>query len=233
MDKLTQNTVNFVVNLVLKVLLAIAAIALLFYAGSNLLNPAKLFSLKRNKPTITVERTPMTVQDVRAVGKLVTANYYDEVVVRCVKDSLVRTREKDKNSVIVIIQTVHARLGIDLQRLEENDIKVQGDTSVWIKLPPVECLHLIMNPSDTDVYSESKGNKAWSLEQMKEALEPAMEMRKDEVIHSPAMEKARQGAEDLIWEFLTAFGYRHISIEHTLPEPEDTNQVNPVPESTT
>ena len=54
-----------------------------------------------------------------------------------------------------------------------------------------------------------------------------------EITKEQAMEKARQGAEDLIREFLTAFGYRHISIEHTLPEPEDTNQVNPVPESTT
>ena len=229
MGKLTQNTVDFVASLVLKVVGAIAAIALLFAAGGSLFNPASLFSFKRSKNTLTIERTPMTVQDVRAVGKLVTASYYDEIIVKCNKKDLVRTNQGDKAGEMVIIQKAHARIGIDLEKLRDEDIQVQGDTSILIKLPPVECLHFIMNPSDTDIYSETKGNKGWSFEQLQEAMEPVkVELRK-EVEASKVMDKARQGAEDLMTEFLTAFGFKHIVIKHTLPEVEVLDPETPSP----
>ena len=233
MGNLTQNTIEFVANLVLKVIVAVAAIAFLFAAGSSLFNPANLFSFMRHKNTLTVERTPMNVQDVRAVGKLVTASYYDEIIVKCNKKDLVKTNQGDKAGEMVIIQKAHARIGIDLETLRDDDIQVQGDTTILIKLPPVKCLHFIMNPSDTDIYSESKGNKGWTFEQMQEAMEPVKDELMKQVEASKVMDKARQGAEDLLTEFFTAFGYKHVVFEHTLPEIEvpDPEAPSPAPEA--
>ena len=211
MGNITQNTVNFITNLVLKVILAIAAIAALIYAAGNIFNPANLFSaFKREKPVLTIENTPITVQDVRAVGKLVTANYYDEMIIQRTKKDLVKTYDNTSGE-IIIIQKANVRVGVDLANLKDEDIMVEGDTTVRIKLPPVEILHVIMNPTDTDIYSETKG---WSLEQMKEVLSPAEEYLKEKVYASQVMDRASQSADEIITEFFTSFGYKHVYIQH-------------------
>lgn len=225
MENKMQN-VNFVTNLILKILLAVVAVALLLYSAGGGIFAGSLFSFKRPKSTLTVERTPMTVQDVRAVGKLVTANFYDEMIIKGDKEELVRTKDKSKGQ-IVIIQRAHVRIGIDLARLKQNDIQVQDDTTIRITLPPVECLHFIMNPSDTDIYSESKGNNNhWSFVQLQEVLEPVKDSLEMKVNASKVMERARKGAEDIVTEFLRACGYSRIILAHApsqpiiLPDPE-------------
>lgn len=225
MENKMQN-VNFVTNLVLKLLLAVIAVVLLLYSAGGGIFAGSLFSLKRQKSVLTVERTPVTVQDVRAVGKLVTANFYDEMIIKGNKDSLVRTKDKTKGQ-IVIIQRAHVRIGIDLARLRDKDVQVQGDTTIRIVLPPVECLHFIMNPTDTDIYSETTGsNHHWSFAQLQEVLEPVKAILTNKINESKVMEKARQGAEDIVTEFLTACGYKHVVITHApsttllLPDPE-------------
>lgn len=225
MENKTQNNLNFVINLILKLLLAVVAVALLLYSGGGGLFTGSLFSFKRPKSVLTVENTPMTVQDIRAVGRLVTASFYDEMIIKRSKDQLVRTNDKTKGE-IVIIQKAHARLGIDLSKLGEKDVQVQGDSAIRITLPPVECLHVIMNPSDTDIYSETTGNKQWTFAQMQEVLEPARDSLMKKITASKVIDRARQGAEDLVTEFLSACGYKHIFVTHTpsgailLPDPE-------------
>ena len=219
--------VNFVTNLVLKVLLALVAVALLLYSAKGGIFTGSLFSLKRHKPVLTVERTPMTVQDVRAVGKLVTANFYDEMIIKGNKANLVRTKDKTTGQ-IVIVQRANVRIGVDLAKLGDKAIQTQGDTTIQITLPPVECLHFIMNPSDTDVYSETTGtNHHWSFVQLQEVLEPVKDILTDKINESKVMEKASKGAEEIVTEFLTACGYKHVIITHTqpskplvLPDPE-------------
>lgn len=225
MENKMQN-VNFVTNLVLKVLLAVVAVALLLYSAGGGIFAGSLFSLKRQKSVLAVERTPITVQEVRAVGKLVTASFYDEMIVKGNKDSLIRTKDKTKGE-IVIIQRARVRIGVDLAKLDEKAIQVQGDNTIRIDLPPVECLHFIMNPTDTDIYSESTGNNHhWSFAQLQEVLEPVKAILTKKINESKVMEKALQGAEDIVTEFLTACGYEHVVITHApskplvLPNPE-------------
>lgn len=214
MGKITQSTVDFITNLILKIILAVAAIGVLIYFAGNLFNPmAKFFHKLTEKPALTIENTPITVEDVRAVGKLVTANFYDEMIIKTDKHDLVDTNDGGYGQ-LVIIQKANVRIGVDLTKLAEDDIAVVDDTTVVIKLPPVECLHVIMNPTDTDVYDESKG---WSLEQMKEALRPTEDLVMEKVMASEVMDRARQNAEDILREFFLSFGYKQVRIRHTMP----------------
>ena len=57
MENKTQNTVNFIINLFLKVLLAVVAVALLLYSAGGGIFAGSLFSFKRQKPAITIENT--------------------------------------------------------------------------------------------------------------------------------------------------------------------------------
>lgn len=215
MNNITQNTVNFITNLVLKVLLAVVAVALLLYAAGGGIFTGSLFSFKRAKPTLTVAKTPMTIQDVRAVGKLVTATFYDEMIVKGSKQQLVKTNDGHSGE-IVIIQKARVRLGVDLAKLRDKDIIVEKDTTIRIVLPPVECLHVVMNPTDTDIYSETTSrNKQWTFEQFKEVQEPVKETLLKRVYASKAMEKALQGAKEIVTEFLTACGYKHVIVTPT------------------
>ena len=127
MENKTQNTVNFIINLFLKVLLAVVAVALLLYSAGGGIFAGSLFSLKRQKPAITIENTPMTIQDVRAVGKLVTASFYDEMIIKRNKQELVNTND-GHNGEIVIIQKAHVRIGVDLTQLRDEDIQVEGES---------------------------------------------------------------------------------------------------------
>ena len=240
MENKTQNTVNFIINLFLKVLLAVVAMALLLYSAGGGIFAGSLFSFKRQKPAITIENTPMTIQDVRAVGKLVTASFYDEMIIKRNKQELVNTNDGHTGE-IVIIQKAHVRIGVDLAQLRDEDIQVEGDTTIRITLPPVECLHVIMNPTDTDIYSETTSrNKKWSFPQLQEVLEPVRDTLLNRAKASKAMEKALQGAEDIVTEFLTACGYKHVFVTHTpsgpinLPDPETgtaTEDENVTPEA--
>lgn len=236
MENKTQNTVNFIVNLILKVILAVVAVALLLYSAGGGIFTGSLFSFKRAKPTLAVANTPMTVQDVRAVGKLVTASFYDEIIVKSSKENLVRTKDKTKGE-IVIIQKGRVRIGVDLAKLRDKDIRVLGDTTIQITLPPVECLHVIMNPTDTDIYSETTSkSKKWSFGQFQEVLEPVRDTLLKRANASKAMGRARRGAEEIVTEFLTASGYKHVIVTHApskaiaLPAPESgtaTGDVTP------
>lgn len=216
-----QNAGNFLANLSLKVvILAAVALALVSAGGGALASRVKLFSWgKKDKHAITIEKTPVRVKDVKAVGKLVTASFYDELIFYLDK-SLVAKAKPGKEE-LVIIQKGRARLGIDLTTLEDEDIFTKGD-SIRVTLPPVECLDVSMNPSDIEVFDE---NGKWTLPQMIEAMKPCVDSLQAHMNKSNVLEKARTGADEVVTQFLEAFGYKHIRIEHKparpviLPEP--------------
>jgi hypothetical protein len=221
MDNNTQNTGNFLANLSLKVVILAAVALVLVSAGSGALaSRIKLFSWgKKDKHALTIERTPVRVKDVKAVGKLVTASFYDELIFYLDK-SLVAKAKPGKEE-LVIIQKGRARLGIDLTTLEEGDIFTKGD-SIRITLPPVVCLDVSMNPSDIEVFDE---NGRWTLTQMVQAMKPCVDSLQAHMNKSNVLEKARTGADEVVTQFLEAFGYKRIRIEYKpakpviLPEP--------------
>ena len=139
-----------------------------------------------------------------------------------VRDSSNITVEDGTATVKGWVQDVRALGGIAFVTLRDRFGTIQ------ITLPPVECLHFIMNPSDTDVYSETTGtNHHWSFVQLQEVLEPVKDILTEKINESKVMEKACKGAEEIVTEFLTACGYKHVIITHTppskplvLPDPE-------------
>ena len=115
---------------------------------------------------------------------------------------IVRIPEKEATGQdeLVLVQNAHARIGIDLASLSKDDLRINKSAkAIEIKLPDVKCLDFIMNPTDTDVFSE-KGT--WDLDQLKLAMAPARQeieykMNKDTML----FKKARKGAEDVITQY--------------------------------
>lgn len=233
--------------LLVNVLLALAVVAAVFAAiggGWSVAKYTGLLPLKKAKKALTIDNTPVSVETVQAIGELVTATYYDETVIIAKqfsekikkgsstgKDTTVFSIQRipeekaDGKNELVIVQKAHARIGVDFNEMGPDDIRIDKDgQSVEVTLPALKCLDFIMNPTDTEVFSE---NGSWNLEDLKEVMKPAREeiqakMNQDEALFA----NARKGAEDVVTQLLEAFGYTKVVIKHKpagpvkLPTPE-------------
>ena len=236
--------------LLINVLLALAVVAAVFAAiggGWSIAKYTGILPLKKAKKALTIDNTPVSVETVKAIGELVTATYYDETVVIAKqtwekikkgsstgKDttvfSIVRIPESkaDGKNELVIVQKAHARIGVDFDEMGENDLVI-GKTgeSVEITLPALKCLDFIMNPSDTEVFSE---NGTWNLDDLKAVMSPAREeieakMNEDKDLFA----NARKGAEEVVTQLLETLGYTNVVVRHKpdgpvkLPSPKAGN----------
>lgn len=105
----------------------------------------------RSRP-VQVERTKAVVEDIRSLSELTTACYYEEIVLKGNKGS----------DEIVLIAKGTIRAGVDLGRMETNDLKFSGDTA-YVHLPEPQYLDIIINPSDYEIFVQ-KGT--WNDEQV-------------------------------------------------------------------
>ena len=223
--------------ILIDVLLGLATVAAVFVAiggGWSIAKYTGILPIKKAKKALVIEKTPISIENVRAIGELVTANYYDETVSimgkiwvkipggsSVGKDTTVliirQLEEKEQNpdskkgNELVLIQTVHARIGVDLSELEENDLKVsEADKSVELILPDVKCLDFITNPSNTEIFSE-KGT--WTLDDLKVAMIPASEeMRAKMNDETRLFDTARQGVEEVVTQLFQAAGYQTVKV---------------------
>ena len=233
MDISTKNMRAILIN----VLLGLATIAAVFAAiggGWAVAKYTGILPLKKAKKAVVIDETPITLENVRAIGELVTANYYDETVsimgkVREIrpkgsskgKDTTVvvirslleteQSKDAKKGNELILIQTVHARIGIDLSKLDADSLKIsEADKSIRISLPELKCLDFITNPSNTEVFNE-KGN--WSLDDLKIAMEPARQEMWDKMNSNTRLfDTARQGVEEVLTQLFQAAGYKTVKL---------------------
>ncbi len=285
MDITTKNMRALLIN----VLLGMAIVAAVFAAiggGWSIAKSTGILPFKKAKKALVIEQTPITVENVKAIGELMTATWYDEMVVIVQKfsegDSVVvrrvmeedqivevenveevekveevveveenkeeeneevdngkkkknKDKKKDKNKEqeqeqskeqkkeqntpqvrtsnpdeLVIIQKVHGRIGINLKNMEPDALQFLEDGTVRITLPALECLDLIMNPTDTEVFEE-KGN--WDLDDLKKAIAPAEEEMKAKMMKDKSLfETARKSAADVVAQLFRAAGYENVEV---------------------
>ena len=128
-----------------------------------------------------------------------------------------QTQNKNKNKKsysgpkLILVQTVHARIGIDLSELQDKSLKVsQDDKSVEVILPELKCVDFITNPSNTEVFDE---NGEWSLDDLKVAMIPAREEMWDKMKRNTKLfDTARKGAEEVMTQLFEAAGYQTVKV---------------------
>lgn len=114
---------------------------------------------------------------------------------------------------LVIIQDAHGRIGINLAKLKpENLVFPKKDgMPVQIKLPALECLDFIMNPTDTEIFHESDGG--WNLDDLKKALAPAeLEMKAKMKNDKSLFNSARKSAQEVVTQLFRAAGYDNVQV---------------------
>jgi hypothetical protein len=230
--------------LLINVLLGIAIVAAVFAAiggGWSFAKYTGILPLKKAKKALVIDKTPITVEHIKAIGELVTATWYDEQVIivqklQYDKDSILVKRVKEgevvKKTVVkvtnnkttttevkldvlgnlVIIQDAHGRIGINMAKMKpENLVFPKKDgMPVQIKLPALECLDFIMNPTDTEVFSESDG---WNLNDLKKAMAPTELAMKTKMQNDKSLfDTARKSAQEVVTQLFRAAGYENVQV---------------------
>jgi len=229
MNITTQNMRALFIN----VLLALAMVAAVFAVvggGWSFAKYTGFLPFRKAKRVLTIDETPITIENVKAIGELVTATYYDEtvVIIKHFQEVIKQGSSKGKDTTVfyvrripeskatgkdelVIIQKAHARIGVDLAELTDSTIRIdEAAKSVKVTLPEIKCLDFIMNPTDTEVFSEN-GN--WDLDDLKEAMAPAKEeieakMNANETLFANAC----KSAQEVITRLFQSAGYESVEV---------------------
>ena len=113
---------------------------------------------------------------------------------------------------LVIVQDAHGRIGVNLANLKPENLTLpkKDGMPVEIKLPALECLDFIMNPTDTEIFAESDG---WILDDLKKALAPAKEEMMDKMKNEKSLFKtACKSAQEVVTQFFRAAGYDNVQV---------------------
>ena len=178
-------------------------------------------SLRRDRPVrgLKARQTQTIVTRVRSMASLVTASFYDEVVLTMTRPRTVNafgTNLALPDDEICIISRGKARAGVDLSKLSEESFSMRGDT-VTVRLPEPELFEVILNPSDYEIFVE---DGKWSHEEVVALESRAKETIRRDALAAGLLDKASESAGRQLDRMLRSFGYREVVVvPHSLPLP--------------
>lgn len=146
----------------------------------------------------------ITVQEVRSIGKLVTATFYRET------GAFVK-RDGERIDVFIIAKG-KVNAGFDLMNMNENDIVCEGDT-LYLTLPQPVIFNVIANPNDFEILADKK------IEKMNfDAINKCKIQLKDSIKANAEKEglldKAKSKGEETLREFFKLFGFKEVVISY-------------------
>ena len=152
---------------------------------------------------VTIDDTPILIKDIRSLGQVITATYYDEVVV----DSVIKHQFPQlpiTDDKLVIIAKGKVLAGIDLKGLADSSVTVKKDT-VWMQLPQTKIIDVIINPGDYETFEE-KGK--WSQEAVTAVKLKAKDKITGNASNNDIIEKANAKAKAVLEDFFHAAGFK-------------------------
>ena len=162
---------------------------------------------------LEIERTAAIVEQVRSIGELSSAGFYEELVLTDRDESyfseLMRASGLSRltgSGDFVIICKGRVRAGFDLTKIQESDFSFSGDTLRLI-LPPVEILDVVLNPADYEHFSGHRTH-----EETTAILLQAKQRLRSDAIREGILDQAELSAEAHLRRLLSAMGYREVLI---------------------
>ena len=162
---------------------------------------------------LQIDKTAAVVEQVRRMGELSSAGFYEELVLTDKDDSyLGELRRVDGirrfagSGDFVIICKGRVRAGFDLTRMKPSDFSVSGDT-LRVTLPPVEVLDVIINPTDYEHFSGHRTHE----ETVGIILQAKQRLRAD-AIQAGVLDQAEASGVAGLQRLFGSLGYREVEI---------------------
>lgn len=160
---------------------------------------------------LEIERTAAVVEQVRRIGELSSAGYYEELVLTDRDESYLGElkrasgiRRLTGSSDFVIICKGRVRAGFDLTKVQGADFSFSGDT-LRLTLPPVEILDVVINPVDYELFAGHRTHE----ETTGIILQAKQRLRAD-AVRDGILEQAELSAESHLRRLFAAMGYREV-----------------------
>lgn len=215
-----------------KAILAILAVAILVVGGGS-------FALVRyirhhlGRPEQKLQEINTVIHNVVSKNNLVTACYYEDLVVSGTKELLHETVERNKkgkvkkggNDEMVLVQGAVVRAGFDMDQMDENSFRVEGDSAIFITLPEPVILKVV---KDIESYEEFTHSGNWSYEQVKELSALQSKDLEKNALDSGLLDRAYTNGMNFFTSLFSPFGY-NVFFARALPAPEPTPEVAPEP----
>lgn len=160
---------------------------------------------KKKDRSLKIDDTEVVVTEIKKISKLVTACWYEDVVMSDSKPS----RYFGSDDLCIIVKG-KVRAGYDFSKFGAEQLAVSGDT-VSVALPEPEILEVIVNPSGTEVYDESG---SWSHEEIRALTNKARARLINDARSSGILDKARGSAEAQLDDLFRSMGFADVKFEN-------------------
>lgn len=123
------------------------------------------------------------------------------------------------DSRVVVISHGEATGCIDLQKIRERDIRLQGDSVVLVRLPEPELCYYKLDMENTRIYSvEKQVYYKKETELMERALRMAEREMRDAALRSGILKQTRENAESILKPLLEGVSGRRVVFLDQLPD---------------
>lgn len=197
-------------------------VALLFLVIIFLIRKTTVFpslhDFFKPKPVV-VDQTPLLVAEIRNIAQLMTVEAYSEVVVDSTRYPF-GIPPRIFNAIpgnplgllgaskLVLIVRGKVVAGVDLKNLDQNNIRVKGD-SLFVQLPRAQVLDVISNPSDVETFIEEG---AWDERAATNLKIKARNKLVQQALAQGALQQADSKARSLVYGLLKNTGYKWITV---------------------
>ncbi len=178
------------------------------------------------QPTPTIYPSAVTViEQVQSLSRLETASYHIEKVI---------TAETGQGPLgflfgdkVLLVAYGQVIAGVDLGRLGPEDVLVNGDGTIYLRLPPSEVFVATLDNARTYVYDRQTGVAG-----LNPQLETAARLEAEQLILQAALEdglldQADKNARDFMRSLLAVMGFKHTLFVEVLPTPTPSPSPSP------
>lgn len=198
----------FLIKAVVKVVLFVVVISGIYvglsYSG---LLPGSFDLLKKKEATFA--NTALNIEEVKAVAKLFTQKYVNEIIIR--KSYKNKGVIYDTEDQLFLIARGTCYAGTDLTNMKNEDIKVIDSLTVNVTMPKAKILETTVNPSGFELFiAEGYWNK--NLKAVQNAKAEAGKKLELMAKSKDILKKADQKSISMMKSFMQAVGFKNVNI---------------------
>ena len=159
---------------------------------------------------LKIDPTASVVEEIKKISEFTSACYYEEYVIKDTKEASGNAVIKivKSNPEVVILSKGKVRAGVDLGKINPEDIKVSNDT-LRINLPQPEIFDVIVNPSDYEIFSE---NGDWSHDEISRIIQKGKENLQQHALDEDIIGKAGETSKKKLESLFQTLGYKVVEI---------------------
>lgn len=201
-----------------RIFILVAAVVIVFLIVQHTNIFPSLKNVFKPQPAV-VDETPLLLKEIKNIAQLMTVEVYNEVVVDStrfpfgISPRIFRSIPGNPLSLfpaaqLVLIVRGKVVAGVDLQSLDQNNIKTRND-SLFIQLPRAAVLDVITNPSDVETFIE-KGD--WNEGAATVLKVRARNRMMQQAVAQGALQQADAKARQVVYELFKNAGYKQVVI---------------------